>query len=78
MEGLKPKLDGLQFLGLIQEYDVSILIDLWKADNSKINIEGFWDYSQIRPKHKIVTTHSCGIKILAKHNIQTGIKLVEN
>ena len=40
--------------------------------------EGFWDYSQVRPKHKNAIRHSGGIIILAKHNIQPGLRLVEN
>ena len=48
---------------------------------SKINIKGYWDYSQKRPKYKNAITHSGGITILAKHTnniIRSGIKLVEN
>ena len=48
---------------------------------SKINIKGYWDYSQKRPKYKNAIRHSGGITILAKHInniIRFGIKLVEN
>ena len=60
------------------DYDISIFSKTWKADTSKLNIEGFWDYSQVRPKHKNAIRHSGGIIILAKHNIQPGLRLVEN
>ena len=53
VEGLKPKLEGPNFLETIQDCDISILTETWKNDPSKINIEGFWDYSQVRPKHKM-------------------------
>ena len=52
VEGLKPKLDNLSFTDFIQKYDISIFTETWKSNNSKINIEGLWDYSQVRPKHK--------------------------
>ena len=53
VEGLKPKLEDPNFLETIQDYDISILTETWKNDPSKINIEGFWDYSQVRPKQKM-------------------------
>ena len=55
-----------------------IFTETWKADTSKINIEGFWNYSQIRPQHKNAMRHSDGITILAKHIMRLDIKLVEN
>ena len=55
-----------------------IFTETWKADASKFNIERYWDYFQIRPKHKNSIRHSGGITILAKRLIRPGIKLVEN
>ena len=78
VEGLKPKLEDPNFLETIQDYDISILTETWKNDPSKINIEGFWDYSQIRPKHKNAIRHSGGISILVRYNIRPGLKLIEN
>ena len=65
-EGLKPKLEDPNFLETIQDYDISILTETWKNDPSKINIEGFWDYPQVRPKHKNAVRHSGGIPTLAR------------
>ena len=77
VEGLKPKLGDPNFIYFIQKYDV-IFTETWKADTSKVNIEGYWDYSQTRPKHKNAIRHSGGIAVLAKHIIRPGIKFVEN
>ena len=55
-----------------------IFTETWKADASKINIHGYWDYSQIIPKHKNSLRHSRGITVLAKHIITPGIKVVKN
>ena len=49
VEGLKAKSSDPNFIDFIQKYDVSFT-ETWKADTSKINIEEYWDYSQIRPK----------------------------
>ena len=69
VESLKPKLEDPNFLEFIKDYGVSIFSETWKADTSKLNTEGFWDYSQVRPKHRNAIRHSGGITILAKHNI---------
>ena len=48
----KPTLGDPNFIDFIQKYHVVIFTETWKANTSKINIEGYWGYSQIRPKHK--------------------------
>ena len=78
VDGLKPKLEEPHFLKFIENYDISILTETWKGDTLKINIEGFRDFSQVQPKHKLVIRHSDRITILAKFNIRPGLKLVEN
>ena len=78
VEGLKPKLGDPNFKDFIQKYDVVIFTETWKANTSKINIEGYCNYSQIRPKYKNAIRHSGGITVLTKDIIRPGIKLVEN
>ena len=78
VEGLKSKLDDPSFLELIRKYDIIILTETWKSGTLKINIESFWDYSQVRRKHKNATRHSGGIAVLAKSHIRFGLKLVED
>ena len=77
VEGLKPKLEDPNFLEFIKDYDISIFSETWKADTSKLNIEGFWDYSQVRSKHKNAIRHSEPITILVKHNVRSRLKIVE-
>ena len=77
VEGLKAKLDDPSFLELIQKHDIIILTETWKADTLKINIEGFWDYSQVRAKHKNAIRYSGGVTVLAKNHVRLGVKLVE-
>ena len=50
----------------------------WKEDTLKSNIEGFWDDSQVRLKHKNAISYSGGITVLAKNHIRFGLKLVED
>ena len=78
VEGLKPKLEDPNFVKFNDNYDISILTETWEAGTSKFNIEKFWDFSQVRPKHKQAIRHSGGITVLAKYNIRPGLKLVEN
>ena len=52
VEGRKTKLDNPSFVELIQKYDIIILRETWKSDTLKINIKGFWDFSQVRQKLK--------------------------
>ena len=58
VKGLKPKLEDPNFLETTQDYDTST--ETWKNDPSKINIEGFWDYSQVQPKYRNAIRHSGG------------------
>lgn len=43
-----------------------------------IDIENFWSYSQIKPKHKKAFRHSGGITILVKGFLRPGLKLVKD
>ena len=45
VECLKLKLEDSHFLKFTGNCDISILTETWKADNSKINTEGFWVFS---------------------------------
>ena len=78
VETLKPKLKDRNFFELMKDNGASIFSETWKADTCKLNIEGFWDYPQVKPKHKNAIGHSVGITIFAKHNIQSEPKIVEN
>ena len=54
VEGLKTKLDDPTFLKMLRNYDVIVLLETWLSEEEKqcLDIENFWSYSQIRPKHK--------------------------
>ena len=77
VDGLKPKLEEPHVLGFFDNYGISILTETWKADTSKINIEGFWDFSQVRLKHKHAIRHFGGITIFAKFNIRPELNLLK-
>ena len=78
VEGRKTKLDNPSIVELIQKYDIIILRETWKSDTLKINIKGFWDFSQVCQKHKNAIRHSGGITVLSKHHIRFGLKLVDD
>ena len=76
VENLEPKLEEPHFLDLVNKHDLCILCETWKKDESKLDIPGWWDFSQIRPKTKKTGRHSGGITVLAKQEIRKGIKVI--
>ena len=66
IEGLDSGLQDPSLIDLINRHDICILTETWKKDDSKINLDGFWDFSQIRPKHKKAGRYSGGISLLCK------------
>jgi len=55
-----------------------LITETWRKDNTKLNIDGFWDFSQIRPKHRKAFQHSGGITVLIKHHVKPGIKVADS
>ena len=78
VENLEPKLDEPSFIDLLYKHDVCVLTETWKNDDTKINLPGFWDISQIRPKHRKAIRHSGGITIFVKEKLRQGVKVVQN
>ena len=78
VEGLKSKLDEPSFLIMFKQYDVIIFLETWLDNKQNLNIEDFWDYSQIRTKHEKAIRHSGGITILIKSCFRPGVKLVKD
>ena len=60
VEGLDSMLLDPTFMQLIDRHDICILTETMKKDESKLNLEGFWDFPQIRPKDKKVGRHGGG------------------
>ena len=75
VEGLASICDDPEFMSLADKHDICLLTETWRKDDSKLNLSGFWDFSQIRPKHRKAFRHSGGITILVKHHIKPGIKV---
>ena len=78
VENLEPKLDDPNFIDLINSHDITVLCETWRKDDSKINIQGFWDFSQIRPKIKKSGRYSGGISIFVKNDIREGVKIINS
>ena len=58
IEGLASGLEDPNFIDLMYKHDICLLSETWKRDESKINLPGWWDFSQVRPKHKKAGRHS--------------------
>ena len=78
VEGLESMLLDPSFYELINNHDICILQETMRKDDSKLNIENFWDFSQVRPKKQKIGRHSGGITILIRENLREGIKIAQN
>ena len=78
IEGLASGLDDPNLLELMYKQDICLLQETWKRDETKINIPGWWDFSQVRPKHKKAGRHSGGVSILCKDEHRSGVKIEES
>ena len=78
VEGLKSKREKPLFIKLVQQFDTSFLTETWKRDTSKLYLDGFWDFSQVRQKHFNAIRHSEGITELVKNTIEQGVTLAED
>ena len=75
VEGLSTISDDPDFNNLLDKHDVCLLTETWRKEDTKLNLEGFWDFSQIRPKHRKAFRHSGGITVFVKHHIKPGIRV---
>ena len=75
VEGLETMLEDPSFISLVDAHDICLLTETMRSEDSKLNLEGHWDFSQIRPKRKIKGRHSGGITVLVKDNLRPGIKI---
>ena len=78
VEGLNSTSEDPLFSELVTKHDICLLTETWKGDDSKIDLTGFWDFHQIRPKHRKAFRHSGGISVLVKDELRPGIKVVHN
>ena len=58
VEGLEDMLEDLTFTSLTNSQVICLLTETMRMMDSKLNIDGFGDFSQIRQKTKIKGRHS--------------------
>ena len=75
---LKSELEDFSFIKLVQQFDISVPRETWKRGTSKLDLQGFWDFLQVRQKHFNAITHSGGITVLVKNTIRHGVRLAED
>ena len=78
VEGLDSILLDPNFLDMINKHDICILTETMRKDDSKLNLNGFWDFSLVRPKEKKAGRYSGGITILVKSPLRKGIKIAHS
>ena len=78
VEGLDSILDNPEFFSLINKHDFCILTETMRNDDTKLNLENFWDFSLARPKCEERGRYSGGITILIKSHLKKGVKIRES
>jgi exonuclease III len=78
IEGLETGMEDPCLIDLLYEHDICLLQETWKRDETKINLPGCWDFSQVRPKYRKKGRHSGGVSILCKDEYRPGIKILES
>ena len=78
VEGLDSMLCDPSFLTLIEAHDICFLLETMKRDDSKLNLDGFWDHSLVRKKCKKAGRYSGGITVLVKSHLRGGVKVVHS
>ena len=78
VEGLDSMLLDPNFLDMINKHDICILTETMRKDDSKLNLNGFWDFSLVRPKEEKAGRYSGGITILVKSPLRKGIKIAHS
>ena len=78
VEGLDSILLDPSFMELINRHDICILTETMKKDDSKLNLENFWDFHLVRTKEKGPGRYSGGVTILLKSHLRKGIKIAHS
>ena len=76
VEGLNSILMDPNFTQLTLDHDICLLVETMRKDDTKLNLEGFWDDSLVRPKCEKIGRNSGGITVLVKSVLRKGIKVV--
>ena len=75
VEGLDSMLLDPEFLDLASDHDICLLSETMRKDDSKLNLDNFWDFSLVRPKTAEVGRNSGGLTLLVKTPLRSGIKI---
>ena len=75
----KDKLNEREFVRILTENDIIILLETWTDERSDVDIEGYKSYNFYRKfKHRRARGNSGGNTILVENNIKDGVYIVEN
>ena len=59
----------------MNKHDICLLNETWRAEDSKISLPGFWDFSVIKPKRTKRGRPSGGLTIFCKEDLRKGVKI---
>ena len=73
------KLDDQDFLDYISKFDILILTEKWHSKITNLNINGFDNFSCLRPKaNEKAKRNSGGVIVFFKHYLNGCIDLIES
>ena len=75
VEGLRNKLDDINFKNEISMFDFIILVETWLPADEQVNLEGHTSFFLYRRKHPRAKPASGGITLLVKEQMFQGVTI---
>ena len=75
VEGLRNKLDDINFKNEISKFDFITLVETWLPADEQVNLEGYTSFSLYRRKHPRAKPASGGITLLVKEQMFQGVTI---
>ena len=77
INGLRHKIDDIDFIDVVQNYDILALGETWLTPEDNPQVEGYYCYSSCRNKQSVSKFYSGGIAFLIKEEIRHAVKVID-
>ena len=74
---ISDKVDDIDFLNVIKQYDIIALNETWLSPDENIEVDGYYAYSSSRNKSTSAFSYSGGIAFLIKNSFKKCIKIID-
>lgn len=75
VEGLRNKLDDINFKNAISKFHFITLVETWLPTDEQVNFEGYTTFSLYRKKNPRIKRASGGITLLVKEQLFQGVTI---